>query len=74
MEVVQGPAARTAAPAPAVHTVEAARTAVEADRMAVAADRMAAVAVRTAEAEAPVAVAAPADDNPEVQQYQERML
>ena len=70
MEVVQGPAARTAAPAPAVHTVEAARTAVEADRMA-------AVAVRTAEAaaEAPVAVAAaPADDNPEVQQYQERML
>lgn len=67
VEVVQGPAARTAAPAPAVHTVEAART-------AVAADRMAAVAVRTAEAEAPVAVAAPADDNPEVQQYQERVL
>lgn len=67
VEVVQGPAARTAAPAPAVHTVEAARTAVEAARMA-------AVAVRTAEAEAPVAVAAPADDNPEVQQYQERML
>lgn len=61
VEVVQGRAARTAAPAPAVHTVEAARTAVAADRMA-------------AVAEAPVAVAAPADDNSEVQQYQERVL